>query len=681
MRNRSGMTCRAMFLAACAAIAVSPYRVEAQALAQDSGFDVPARDMGGALTALARQAGREIHFSSDLTRGLNAPALRGRMPLDEALTRLLAGTGLQYRINANGAIVIERGEPLAGDAPAELEGVEILVTGTRIRGATTASPVIELTGKEIRDAGFTDLGQVIRSIPQNYAGGQNPGVALGAGGINNGNASSGSALNLRGLGPDATLTLLNGRRLSYNGFIQAVDVSVVPIGALNRIEIIADGASAIYGSDAVGGVANIILRRDLNSIETTGRISLPTDGGGREYQFSATGGATWRSGGFIAGYEYTDADAIFSDQRSYTEYMPDPAQIYPSRRQHSAIFSGHQDIADFAELQFDGLYTRRNALNVFYTLPTSRPQQGSTTEIFALAPSIRFALPGDWSMTLGGNYGRDETVSRSRTFDLAGAVLRESATCYCNTSYSIEVDAEGPLLELPGGDLRVAVGAGYRRNEFESRSLTGGATISGEQGSHYAFGEFYAPLIGPDQQIAGINRLTATAALRYENYGDVGDIATPRLGLIYEPTQDISLRGSWGRSFKTPTLLQQFQDYAVILYPATVLGASGFPAGSTVLFTSGGNRDLRPERAETWSATVALHPRAVPALHIELSYFDVDYRDRVLQPIGTRPRTFIDPAYAEFLLRNPSADLQASTIPPRPACPTPPALRTTRSMS
>src|SRR3546814_1315105 len=78
---------------------------------------------------------------------------------------------------------------------------------------------------------------------------QNPGVALGSGSIANQNINSGSALNLRGLGPDATLTLLNGRRLSYSGFVNAVDVSVVPIAALDRIEVIADGASAIYGSD------------------------------------------------------------------------------------------------------------------------------------------------------------------------------------------------------------------------------------------------------------------------------------------------------------------------------------------------------------------------------------------------------------------------------------------------
>src|SRR5690606_19798485 len=136
----------------------------------------------------------------------------------------------------------------------------VVVTGTRIRGGESASPVITIGIEDIREAGFTDLGQVIRSIPQNFSGGENPGVAAGAetgpAGIANRNVTGGSSLNLRGLGADATLTLLNGRRLAYGGYTQTVDIAAIPVEAVDRIEIVADGASAIYGSDAVAGVAN-----------------------------------------------------------------------------------------------------------------------------------------------------------------------------------------------------------------------------------------------------------------------------------------------------------------------------------------------------------------------------------------------------------------------------------------
>ncbi|MBO0123992.1 TonB-dependent receptor plug domain-containing protein, partial [Streptococcus pneumoniae] len=92
------------------------------------------------------------------------------------------------------------------------------------------------------------------NIPSNYNGGQNPGARFQAGTAANTNASGSSALNLRGLGPDATLTLLNGRRLPYDGTAQAVDVSAIPLDAVAELQVMPDGASALYGSDAVGGV-------------------------------------------------------------------------------------------------------------------------------------------------------------------------------------------------------------------------------------------------------------------------------------------------------------------------------------------------------------------------------------------------------------------------------------------
>ncbi len=129
-----------------------------------------------------------------------------------------------------------RQDDLSTQSAVQLDTVQ--VTGTRIKGGTTPSPVITIDSTRIREEGFTDLGEVIRSLPQNFGGGQNPGVAVGAtagaGGLANQNVTGGSALNLRGLGPDATLTLLNGRRLSYGGFVQAVDISAIPIEAVDR---------------------------------------------------------------------------------------------------------------------------------------------------------------------------------------------------------------------------------------------------------------------------------------------------------------------------------------------------------------------------------------------------------------------------------------------------------------
>src|SRR3546814_8168494 len=97
------------------------------------------------------------------------------------------------------------------------------------------------------------------------------------GGVANQNITGGSSLNLRGLGPDATLTLLNGARLAYDGFTHATDVAVMPVAAIDRMKVLLDGASALYGSDAVGGVANIILTRDYAGADMTTRYGGATE--------------------------------------------------------------------------------------------------------------------------------------------------------------------------------------------------------------------------------------------------------------------------------------------------------------------------------------------------------------------------------------------------------------------
>src|SRR3546814_3232722 len=138
--------------------------------------------------------------------------------------------------------------------------------------------------------------------------------------------------------------------LSYSGFVNAVDVSVVPIAALDRIEVIADGASAIYGSDAVAGVANIITKRAFDGVSATYRAGTSTDGGGSERQFSLVAATTWRTGRLIAAYNHSHVDAVFGHQRSFTEYMHDPNSIVPEREQRSGLISGYQELGESALL-------------------------------------------------------------------------------------------------------------------------------------------------------------------------------------------------------------------------------------------------------------------------------------------------------------------------------------------
>jgi iron complex outermembrane receptor protein len=541
----------------------------------------------------------------------------------------------------------------------------VTVTGTRIRGGTTPSPVITIDSEQMQQEGFTDLGDVIRSVPQNFSGGQNPGVLAGnlAGAGNaNQNLTGGSSLNLRGLGADATLTLLNGRRLTYGGFTQAVDISAIPVEAVDRIEIVPDGASAIYGSDAVGGVGNVILKRDFEGVTVGTSYGGATDGGLITREYDITAGTIWSSGGLIATYKDASADPIYSSQRSYTTQLVDPSTLYPGSDLQSGLLSVHQSLGDFAELRLDALRTTRDQLQSYnYSGISSRDTPNTTTTL--VSPSLEVWLPGDWSLSLGATSGRDDHHEYLRQTGIATGAATITDACYCNDSRSYELGAEGPLFALPAGDVRLAAGIGYRENGFRDVDYVATAdTFQGSEGARFAYAEFNLPLIGPDQQVSGIQRLDVTAAVRGEDYNTFGGVTTPKLGVLYGPNADVTLKASWGKSFKAPTLFEQNYAQNAYLFSPSSFGGVGYPANATVLVLDGGNKNLQPERATTQSVSLAFHPEALRDLEAELSWFRIDYRDRVIQPIANSSQALNNAIYAPFVDLAPTPQAQANVI-------------------
>lgn len=257
---------------AVAAILLSSSAMSAPPGTQD--YHLVSQDLGSALRSVGRLSGQEVMFAADAVAGKQAPRLEGSYTPEEAIAALLKGSGLGVEVKDGGFLILGRRtapEAQIGEAASK---PDIVVTGTRIRGALPSSPTITQTQEQIRNSGITNLGDYVRSLPQGFSGGQNPGVVFGVTGETNQNLSSASSINLRGLGQDATLTLLNGHRLAFNGAQQAIDISAIPLAAVDRIEIITDGASAIYGSDAVGGVANVLLKRSYDGISTTARFGV-----------------------------------------------------------------------------------------------------------------------------------------------------------------------------------------------------------------------------------------------------------------------------------------------------------------------------------------------------------------------------------------------------------------------
>lgn len=627
-------------------------------------YDLPAQDLGSALKAVALASGEQVLVSADLVSGKTAPALHGHFSADEAIVALLAGSDL--KADFSGEMVTIRGRNASpATAAGDADPYKIVITGSRIQKGAVASPIVTLTRKEIREAGQNDLGDAVRSLPQAFGGGQNPGVAPGAVGINNQNITAGSSPNLRGLGADATLTLLNGHRLSYGSFVQAVDISAIPLAAVDHIDVVADGASAIYGSDAVGGVVNVILKPDYQGLSTSARIGGATDGGDFEQQYDATGGASWGSGGFIATYDFSRGTAIRSDQRDYTRAMPLGNTLYPSREGHSGLVSGHQQVGPDLTFSIDATYNHRTSASTLQVNPATKYVNLPAEVSLSVAPSAKLAVGPNWTFSLTGLYAFDHT--RFDQLNFANfAVASRSAGCHCNDASLIEASGEGPVLRLPAGDLRLALGGGYRRNSYDDTSSTQAGFVPAHATlrSYYAFGEAFAPLVSPAQDVPWVRQLSLDAALRYERYPGMAQVATPKLGVVYAPSSDLDVKFSWGKSFKAPNLVQESQQLYAYLYPASFVGGAGLPAGSTAMIRFGGNPDLKPERATSWTVTLIAHPQPIPGLRFELSYFRVNYRNRIVQPFSgaSLSRALTDPEFQPFVTPDPSVADQAASI-------------------
>jgi len=170
------------------------------------------------------------------------------------------------------------------------------VTGSRIKriDTETSSPVQVVTREQIERSGAFSVTEVLKRTPSANAGSFDENAVAsftpGAGGVS-----------LRGLGVGATLVLINGRRVAPFGFASGgqttfVDINQIPVDVVERIEILLDGASAIYGSDAIGGVINVILRKDFNGLQASGQFGRSTHGDANAKRGSLTyGKGSWRA--------------------------------------------------------------------------------------------------------------------------------------------------------------------------------------------------------------------------------------------------------------------------------------------------------------------------------------------------------------------------------------------------
>lgn len=357
---------------------------------------------------------------------------------------------------------------------------EIVVTGSSIRGvAPVGSPVVQMENSDILNTGRSTTTEVLRSLPQL------PNLGADESHLNqannaNANVTYGSGINLRGLGTEATLTLVNGNRAIPSGTqSQYVDPSMIPIGAIERIEVLLDGASAIYGSDAVGGVVNIILRKNFDGAET--RVRYGEADGLDQIVFSQVFGKVWNSGNVMLAYEhnersnlparerklYTDDLRPYggTDQRSFfgspgniqignTRYaIPygqdgtslTPADLIPNTANRFSIYEGadalpkqerdtlaltfEQDLTDSLSLFFEGYYAERDferltplpsSMTANLTVPSTNPWFVHPTDPGATSVNVNYAFVQDYGANLQGGYSRLWQPTLGLKWDLPG---------------------------------------------------------------------------------------------------------------------------------------------------------------------------------------------------------------------------------------------------------------------
>jgi iron complex outermembrane recepter protein len=612
--------------------------------------------------------------------GKRSPGVQGVYTPEAALRTLLAGAGLTFRatdqrtflVEAPGASPTQLGDAARtppSEAPAaevtELSGVTVV--GTNIRGVyPSSSPVQIFTDEDIERSGATTTEQFIRKLPQNFA--KVSDYAAGTGDVagrttTTNNAGSVNGVDLRGLGLGTTLTLLNGRRIGLSLFGQATDVSLIPIAAIERVEVLTDGASAIYGSDAIGGVVNFVLRDDFEGAETTLSYGGVTSGNLRQGGLSQTLGRRWTGGRVVAAYAFHSVSALEIADRDYA-VAAGPGKLSPDETRHNLFLTGSQDLT--SRLRFDGAlgFARRDVKNQntsFSLSPASNVNTVNhieTRQWFGNA-ALDYRISDSWRASLQASYAHED-MDREWTQVLFSRVPPTSSLTVHQTQHSLlDVTAklDGALFTLPGGALRFSAGAGLLNEDFSGTTGVGFA-VGRDIGRRttYAFAEVFAPLVGEARAIPLVRRLELSLAGRYTKYDDTsspsigqdfGDSFDPKVGLLWQPIEGLSFRGTYGTSFRAPALTQldptggQFNvaTLTVAGQPARVLILSPYPTPN-----------LQPETAKTYTVGLDLRPSVRPSLRISGTYYRISYDDRIASaPLGadslTNPERYPDAMY------------------------------------
>ncbi|HEX8403059.1 MAG TPA: TonB-dependent receptor [Duganella sp.] len=561
----------------------------------------------------------------------------------------------------------------------------VIVTGTRSSNRTqfdTLAPVDVFSREDIGAVESSDLNDVLAQLVPSYVVQRLP-MADGQVFVR--------PATLRGLSPDQTLVLVNGRRFHRSALLgargaQAPDLAQIPTSAIKRIEVLRDGASAQYGSDAIAGVINIILDDSVGT-ELSVRHSQYSEGDGKSNEINAKHGFTFGDSGRVllfAEAAQSDptsrtrqrADAIAFQAAHPTLAVPNPVQRWgqPDLESQRIGFNASTGLGGDFTLYGHGLYGHSEGTSDFnWRNPDTGASVYKTTAVFpgwdvrsvypvGFSPQYtneqddlqvlagvrgRFseALAWDVSASYGSNaidYGLHNSINASLgpaspTSFYLGRLTQQEKLVNANFNYEWRL----PSLAQP---VNVAFGAEYRNETYKVRAgdaasyaVGPGASAGLDANANGApgFSDRQAGSWGQDSYAAYLDveaplseKITVGAALRYEDFSEFGDTLNGKLSARFAVTPDFAVRGSWSTGFRAPTPGQLNTNST----------SQGLDTKTLLVFTTGrlsngdplavalGAKPLQPEKSTNLS--LGFTWKTALGLSGSVDLYDIKLRDR-----------------------------------------------------
>jgi iron complex outermembrane receptor protein len=556
------------------------------------------------------------------------------------------------------------------DAAAQAEAPQtVVVTGTRSlnrRTLDSASPVDVIGSRELLSTGSGELATVLsRLLPSmNFA---RPSGADASDAVR--------PAQLRGLSPDQTLVLVNGKRrhssavVNVNGTLgrgsAPVDLNAIPLAAIDHIEVLRDGAAAQYGSDAIAGVINIILKKGADGGEAEVMYGQYEKGDGEQTTVRGSTGFRLGSDGWVrVAIEAADRDPTnrsFADPRASAGPLQGKiTQRYgdPESRPRTIFVNSQLKIndnidwyafANYGERKTSSAATFRTAFtdNTQTTLRTSlypsgfQPLEDSKSVDSSLVTGLRGDLAG-WRWDASLNYGRNRftlDVDNTANYSLGAASPTSFYAGELTSTQEVanlDVARDFPV-SFMSGPLTVAVGAEARYESYEIGAGEANSYFgSGAQG-YAGFRPENAGKNSRNNQSLYLNlegditkALSAALAVRHEHYSDFGNTNSAKASARYAFTPAFALRGTASNGFRAPSLAQEFYTITttntLLVNGTSALVETGtFPVGSAAARALGA-QPLKPEKARNLSIGAQWQPTRNWTTSVDLYRIDIDDR-------------------------------------------------------